>query len=101
MKVIYFLTNGIASSDDIVKRNDLRQEGHKVSFSNGSLVNGFEDSCDAVVLSGKFPHIEKWAESKDVEILTVSPEPESEPEPEPEKPKRGRKPKTEDTKPAD
>jgi hypothetical protein len=97
MKVVYFLTNGIASGDDISKRNELRQSGYKVSFSNGSLVNGFEDSCDAVVLSGDFPHIAKWAESKGVDILVEK----KEPEPDPEKPKRGRKPKTENEKPAD
>lgn len=86
MKIIYFLDNGKAEAKDHAAIADLRAKGHKVTFSNGTSTEGFKDSCDAVILAGDFPHIEKWAVKSDIEIMVKV-------EQEPEKPKRGPKPK--------
>lgn len=103
MKITYFVKNGRTTRDDATKKHDLEQEYNaKVYFANGSVEYGFEDSCQAVYLSADFPHIEKWAIGKGIEVIKPS-KPVSEPEPEPDtqpeqdvKPfRRGRKPKSE------
>lgn len=69
MKVIVFVKNGRPCADDMVVRESLRAKSHKAYFSNGSIKHGFEDSCDAVYLTDDFPHIEKWAVSKGIEVM--------------------------------
>lgn len=88
MKIIMFLDKGIATIGDIEVQMKLRSEGHKVSMSNGSVTKGFQDSCDAIVMCGDFPHIKEWAELKGVKVLGEEKKEEEAP-----KPKRGRKPK--------
>lgn len=96
MKIIFFVENGRPSVEDFTSKATLESGGSKVFFSNGSMLWGFEDSCDAVVLSGDFPHIEKWAESKGIDILVEKKE-EAKP-----KPKQARKPKAKpEDEPAD
>lgn len=88
-KIIYFLRNGVPTDYDLLERKKM-EVTDKVIFSNGSFPYGFEDSCDAIIMNDDFPHIEKWAKSKGIEILPYKTEPEPEPEVKP-KPTRGRK----------
>ena len=103
MKAIYFLKYGIASPEDVKRKEELRTQGYKVIFSNGNVERGFEDSCNAVYLAGDFPLVKAWAEGKGVAILNnivkaskaAKVEPEADEEPakeEPEKPKRRGRP---------
>ena len=68
-KIIYFVRNGRSSADDMKTIHDMTSDGTKATFSNGSCVQGFEDTCDAVYLSDDFPHIERWALMKGIEVL--------------------------------
>lgn len=99
MKIIYFVSNGTMGEQDHSSVVKLRGEGNKVILANGSPTTGFKDSCDAVVISGDFPHIREWAESDGIEIIDMKPavtdESSSETETEAPKPRRGRKPKSE------
>lgn len=88
MKIIYFLKNGSITQSDKDKREHFRAEGYRVIMSNGSLIKGFEDSCDAIYCSSDFPHITEWAEAKGITVLADAVEPEPEP-----KPRRTRKAK--------
>ena len=69
MKIVYFVTNGVATPEDHKKATELRDQGNKVFFSNGSVKTGFQDSCDAVVIGGEFKHVKEWAESKGIKII--------------------------------
>ena len=86
MKILYFLVNGYETEESIKECLKLRAEGNKVLVSNGSIISGFEDSCDAIILGGDFPHVKAWAESKGIKILAEA-EAESEAEAEAEAPK--------------
>lgn len=104
MKAIYFLNNGIATPEDVKRKEELRTQGYKVIFSNGNAERGFEDSCNAVYLAGDFPLVKSWAEGKGITIMgdsavkakaeVVEPEPNEEPTEaeETEKPKRRGRP---------
>jgi len=79
MKIIYFVNNGRASDEDVLKARHLRDQGNKVYFSNGSCTYGFQDSCDAVVLAGDFTHVKSWAESTGIKIIEDKQESEEKP----------------------
>jgi hypothetical protein len=80
MKIIYFVSNGKVTLEDRAWVERKRLERNNVTFSNGSVPYGFEDSCDAIFLAGNFPLIEKWAVSKGIEIMRPAVEPTQEPE---------------------
>ena len=101
MKAIYFLKNGIATPEDVKRKEELRTQGYKVIFSNGNAERGFEDSCNAVYLAGDFPLVKEWAESKGIaiigdvkakqpEVVAVEPEQEEQEEPAEKPARRGR-----------
>lgn len=73
MKIVYFVVNGKPTLQDRAKVEKYRSDQNKVIYSNGSVPYGFEDSCDAVFLSGNFPLIEKWALSKGIQVLKPEP----------------------------
>ena len=100
-KIIIFVENGRPKKNDVIIKSELESEGNQVIFSNGSMLYGFQDSCNAIVNTTGNSAIKAWAESKGITILgdvkakqpeVVAVEPEKEEQKEPtEKPaRRGR-----------
>lgn len=99
MKIVYFLKNGIARSEDLVKREEFRKQGHKIVFSNADVLKGFESVCDAVYLNCDAAHVEKWAKASGIDVMKPQVANESEHDSgdeEQAKPRRGRKPAAEE-----
>jgi hypothetical protein len=71
MKILYFLHNGQATKEAIEYRFDESRKGNNVSLCNGSLIKGFETSCDKVVLAVENKFIEKWAEGRSIPVEKI------------------------------
>lgn len=68
-KIVYFVSNGVPTPDDLVLKSILTKEGHKVSFSNGNVPWGFEDSCGKVVMSQEFKHVRDWCDRAGIDCV--------------------------------
>ena len=73
-KIIMFLKDGKTTKADIVKKVELSVEGHRVIYSNGSFKVGFEDTCDAIIMSCKNETIVRWAQTNFIEVSYTSKE---------------------------
>ena len=67
MKIVFFVENGKPTNEDFTLKSILTREGNKVTFSNGSVPYGFQDTCGKVVMSKPFEHIIEWCKSKGIE----------------------------------
>jgi len=67
VKIIYFVKNGQPTANDLLLKSLLTKSGNKVTFSNGSVPYGFEDSCGKVVMSESFQHVEDWCARAGIE----------------------------------
>lgn len=79
-KIIIFVENGRPKKNDVIIKSELESEGNQVIFSNGSMLYGFQDSCDAIVNTTGNSAIKAWADGKGITIIgdvNAKPEPES------------------------
>lgn len=68
-KIIIFVENGRPKKNDVIIKSELESEGNQVIFSNGSMLYGFQDSCNAIVNTTGNSAIKAWAESKGITII--------------------------------
>ena len=74
-KIIIFVENGRPKKNDVIIKSELESEGNQVIFSNGSMLYGFQDSCNAIINTTGNSAIKAWAESKGIAIIgDVKPE---------------------------
>lgn len=81
-KIIIFLKDGKTTKADITKKVELSVAGHSVIFSNGSFKSGFQDTCDAIIMSCKNDTIVKWAKENFIDVSYIGEENKVEVEPE-------------------
>lgn len=69
MKIVFFLKDGKARDEDIAKKIELVAKGNHVSFSNGSMAKGFEDTCHGIIMACHNDKILEWARKSNLEIM--------------------------------
>ena len=68
-KIIIFVENGRPKKNDVIIKSELESEGNQVIFSNGSMLYGFQDSCNAIVNTTGNSAIKAWAENKGITVI--------------------------------
>lgn len=68
MKALLFSTNGITTKEHLVAQFEYKNNGDQLILCNGSLISGFETSCDLILMDCKNPRIDSWAESAGIPI---------------------------------
>lgn len=68
-KIIIFVENGRPKKNDVIIKSELESEGNQVIFSNGSMLYGFQDSCNAIINTTGNSAIKAWAENKGIAVI--------------------------------
>lgn len=70
-KKLLFIEHGLVEGRHFQYQHDEKLEGNSVLFLNGSVKQGFEDSCDFVVMDCENDRIHSWATSKGIPVVDM------------------------------
>lgn len=68
MKTLLFAANGLVKPEYLQTQFEHTRNGDKLIICNGSMIKGFKDSCDKIIMDCENKYIEAWAVSDGITI---------------------------------